>query len=148
MRGRALAFSATAEVCPRKISHLPRNGAQKDTFEAAGALLKSRVCSSRAESAVHEEQNAKRYYVSGMVQGVGYRYFVERAAKHLKLAGYVRNLRDGRVEAYAIGPAESLSTLRQTLERGPKGASVTGVTEEDATIELNHADAFSIEYDT
>src|ERR1700684_2584724 len=102
MRGRALAFSATAEVCPRKISHLPRNGAQKDTFEAAGALLKSRVCSSRAESAVHEEQNAKRYYVSGMVQGVGYRYFVERAARHLKVTGYVKNPGDGRGEAYAI----------------------------------------------
>ncbi len=96
---------------------------------------------------MHEEHNAKRYYVSGMVQGVGYRYFVERAAKYLKLAGYVRNLRDGRVEAYAIGPAESLTALRQTLERGPKGASVAGVTEEDATIELKFANAFSIEYD-
>jgi acylphosphatase len=96
---------------------------------------------------VHEEQNAKRYYVSGMVQGVGYRYFVERAAKHLELAGYVRNLRDGRVEAYAIGPAAALTVLRQTLERGPKGSSVTGVTEEDATIEQQYADAFAIEYD-
>ena len=56
-------------------------------------------------------------------------------------------VRDGRVEAYAIGPAESLTALRQTLERGPKGASVTGVTEEDATIEPNYAAAFSIEYD-
>ena len=147
MRGQALAFSATATECQQKISHLLRNQIQKEKLAAVAALLKSRVCSSRAESAVHEEQNAKRYYVSGMVQGVGYRYFVERAAKHLKLAGYVRNLRDGRVETYAIGPPESLSTLRQTLERGPKGASVTSVTEEDATIELKYADAFSIEYD-
>ena len=111
------------------------------------SLLESVVCSSWSQSVVHEEHNAKRYYVSGMVQGVGYRYFVERAAKYLKLAGYVRNLRDGRVEAYAIGPAESLTALRQTLERGPKGASVAGVTEEDATIELKFANAFSIEYD-
>jgi acylphosphatase len=96
---------------------------------------------------VHEEQNAKRYYVSGMVQGVGYRYFVERAARHLQLTGYVRNLRDGRVETYAIGPAAALTALRQTLERGPKGASVTGVIEEDATIERNYVDAFTIEYD-
>ncbi len=124
-----------------------RNQIQKEKLAPAEALLKSRVCSSWAGSVVHEEQNAKRYYVSGMVQGVGYRYFVERAAKYLKLAGYVRNLRDGRVEAYAIGPAESLTALRQTLERGPKGASVTDVTEEDATIEMNYADAFSIEYD-
>jgi acylphosphatase len=92
---------------------------------------------------VHEEQIAKRYYVSGMVQGVGYRYFVERAAKHLKVGGYVRNLGD----VYAIGPAASLATLRRTLERGPSGASVTGVAEEDAAIERTFADRFSIEYD-
>lgn len=96
---------------------------------------------------MHEEQNAKRYYVSGMVQGVGYRYFVERAAKHLKLTGYVRNLRDGRVEAYAIGSVPALTALRQSLERGPKGASVSGVTDEEAAIEQQYADAFTIEYD-
>ena len=96
---------------------------------------------------MHEEQIAKRYYVSGMVQGVGYRYFVERAAKHLKVAGYVRNLGDGRVEVYAIGRPTSLASLRRTLERGPSGASVTGVTEEDAAIDRTFADRFSIEYD-
>ena len=96
---------------------------------------------------MHEEQIAKRYYVSGMVQGVGYRYFVERAAKHLKVAGYVRNLGDGRVEVYAIGPAASLASLRRTLEQGPRGASVTGVAEGDAAIDPTFADRFSIEYD-
>lgn len=96
---------------------------------------------------VHEETNAKRYYVSGTVQGVGYRYFAERAAKYLKVMGYVRNLSDGRVEVYAIATAESLSSLRQTLERGPSGASVAGVTEEEAAIEMEFADGFSIEFD-
>ncbi len=96
---------------------------------------------------MHEEKIAKRYYVSGMVQGVGYRYFVERAAKHLKVAGYVRNLGDGRVEVYAIGPPASLASLQRTLEQGPSGASVTGVAEEDAAIERTFADRFSIEYD-
>jgi acylphosphatase len=147
MRGRDFAFSATAVKRQRKISHLLRNRPQKEKLAAVEPLLKSRVCSSQAESVVHEEQNAKRYYVSGMVQGVGYRYFVERAAKHLHLAGYVRNLRDGRVEAYAIGPVAALTALRQTLERGPKGSSVTGVTEEDATIDQQYANAFAIEYD-
>jgi acylphosphatase len=147
MRGKAFAFCATATACQRKISHLLRNRIQKDRVAAPAALLKSRVCSSWAESVVHEEQIAKRYYVSGMVQGVGYRYFVERAAKHLKVAGYVRNLGDGRVEVYAIGPAASLASLRRTLERGPSGASVTGVAEEDAAIERTFADRFSIEYD-
>ena len=96
---------------------------------------------------MHEEQVAKRYYVSGMVQGVGYRYFAERAAKYLKVGGYVRNLSDGRVEAYATGPAASLAALRQTLERGPNGALVTSVVEEDAAIEPKYAHHFSIEYD-
>jgi len=96
---------------------------------------------------VHEEPNAKRYYVSGMVQGVGYRYFAERAARHLKVMGYVRNLRDGRVEVYAIAPAELLAALRRDLERGPHGATVTSVTEEEAVVESRFADEFSIEYD-
>jgi|ERR1700733_2180733 len=147
MRSPVPGFIATRTECQRKISHLLRNGTQKEGLRAAAALLKSRVCSSRAESVVHEEQNAKRYYVSGMVQGVGYRYFVERAARHLKVAGYVRNLRDGRVEAYAIGPMASLAALRQALERGPDGASVAGVVEHDAAIEPKFADKFSIEYD-
>jgi acylphosphatase len=147
MRGKAFAFCAAVTECQRKISQLLRNRIQKDRVAAAAALLKSRVCSSWAESVVHEEQIAKRYYVSGMVQGVGYRYFVERAARHLKVAGYVRNLGDGRVEVYAIGPAASLASLRRTLEQGPSGASVTGVTEEDAAIEQAFADNFSIEYD-
>lgn len=96
---------------------------------------------------MQDETKAKRFYVSGVVQGVGFRYFVERAARHLKLAGYVRNLRDGRVEAYAIGSVESLSSLRVSLERGPMGASVSAVLEESAEIEMAFSERFSIEYD-
>ena len=96
---------------------------------------------------MQEDTNAKRFYVSGIVQGVGFRYFVERAARHLNLAGYVRNLRDGRVEAYAIGSSESLLSLRVSLERGPMGSSVSGVLEEPAEIEVQFTESFSIEYD-
>jgi acylphosphatase len=96
---------------------------------------------------VHKNNNAKRYYVSGTVQGVGYRYFAERAAAQFGIRGYVRNLRDGRVEVYAIGPADSLASLRERLERGPIGASVEEVTEEDAPIEPRFHMGFSIEYD-
>jgi acylphosphatase len=96
---------------------------------------------------VHERKNAKRYYVSGSVQGVGYRYFAERAAVQFGIAGYVRNLRDGRVEVYAIGPPDSLASLRQRLERGPIGASVEKVIEEDAPIDPQFEHAFSVEYD-
>jgi acylphosphatase len=120
---------------------------QKERLSRDGALLKSRVCSLRTESVVRDEMNAKRYFVSGLVQGVGYRYFAERAARHANVTGYTRNLRDGRVEVYAIGTAVSLAALRGDLERGPRGASVTSVAEEEATIDANYADEFSIEYD-
>jgi acylphosphatase len=96
---------------------------------------------------VNEKEKAKRYYASGTVQGVGYRYFAERVARTLKIAGFARNLRDGRVEVYAIGPADSLAALRRELERGPAAASVTSVTEEDAAHDPKFADSFSIEYD-
>lgn len=101
-----------------------------------------------AKPAVHEERKARRYYVSGAVQGVGYRYFAERAAAQFGITGYVRNLRDGRVEIYAIGPADSLASLRQRLERGPVGASVEKVTEEDAPLDPQFERDFSIEYDS
>jgi acylphosphatase len=96
---------------------------------------------------VQEKKTAKRYYVSGMVQGVGYRFFAERAAGQLGLAGYAKNLRDGRVEVYAVGPAALLAALRVELEKGPGAASVDGVTEEEAAVEPKFARGFSIEFD-
>ena len=82
-----------------------------------------------------------------MVQGVGYRYFAQRAAQRLGLAGYVRNLADGRVEVYAIGDAEAIGKLRAELERGPRAAQVSGVAEEQAARDSEYARGFSVEYD-
>ncbi|HXJ16141.1 MAG TPA: acylphosphatase [Candidatus Polarisedimenticolia bacterium] len=96
---------------------------------------------------MHERQAAKRYFVRGMVQGVGYRFFAERVAGRLGVAGYAKNLRDGRVEVYGVGPAASLEALRAELERGPSAAIVDGVTEEDAAIDPKFARGFSIEFD-
>ena len=94
---------------------------------------------------MQETQIARRYFVSGMVQGVGFRYFARQAALRLGLAGYVKNLRDGRVEVYAIGPATRLAELRTELEHGPRGASVSGMLEEGAAIDSNFAARFSVE---
>lgn len=88
---------------------------------------------------------AARYFVSGMVQGVGYRFFAKRAAIRLDLKGFVKNLSDGRVEVYAIGGAEALATLKTELCRGPRGAGVTNVTEENAPVDLGFAEGFLIE---
>jgi len=97
---------------------------------------------------VPDEIQAKRFYVSGIVQGVGFRFFAQRVASRLGIAGYVKNLRDGRVEVYAIGANEQLRALRKELERGPRGAIVDGVAEEDAMVMPRHADRFSVEFDT
>jgi len=78
---------------------------------------------------------------------VGYRFFVQRAAARLGLAGYAKNLRDGRVEIYAVGTDKSLGELRRELQRGPSGSSVSGVAAQDAEIEPHFADNFSIEYE-
>jgi acylphosphatase len=63
-----------------------------------------------------------------MVQGVGYRYSLQREAGKLGLTGWVRNRIDGSVEVMAQGPAEALDSLATWARRGPAGASVTGVT--------------------
>jgi len=110
-------------------------------------LVRSDVCGPRAEANVRDEFSSRRYYVSGTVQGVGFRYFVHRVARELRLNGFVRNLRDGRVEVYAIAPVESLGALRRQLERGPSGSCVSGVTEHEAPIEAQYSQTFSIEDD-
>jgi acylphosphatase len=96
---------------------------------------------------VTETKQAKRFLVSGFVQGVGFRYFAQRVADKLQLHGYVRNLRDGRVEAYAIGTPGQLADFRDKLQRGPMAASVANVTEEDEPIHPQYEDGFAITYD-
>jgi len=91
---------------------------------------------------------AKLFYVSGTVQGVGYRFFTQRVSQRLGVAGYVKNLRDGRVEVYAVGSAPQLSALRRELERGPQGASVSEVFDEEAAVEQKYSSQFSIERDS
>ena len=78
---------------------------------------------------------------------MGYRYFAQRAASRLGVNGYTKNLRDGRVEVYAIAPAATLAKLRDELERGPDAATVSGVVESDATFDAKYEKNFSIEYD-
>ncbi len=68
-----------------------------------------------------------KFLVSGMVQGVGFRWFVARHARALGLAGYARNLPDGRVEVLVSGPEESLPALEQLLRAGPANAQVERV---------------------
>ncbi len=75
----------------------------------------------------------RKYLVSGRVQGVGYRNFALRAARDLQLAGWVRNLPDGRVEALAAGPLSRLNRFVSELRIGPPRAEVTKVDVADVT---------------
>ncbi len=80
-------------------------------------------------------QIARKWFVRGRVQGVGFRYFAQRAATELGLSGYSRNLDDGRVEVYAAGDADSIAALAGLLHRGPRWADVRGVEEVEAAVE-------------
>jgi acylphosphatase len=81
-----------------------------------------------------DSKSAKRWLISGRVQGVGFRYFAQRAATELNLTGYVRNLEDGSVEVYAAGPAGQLARFAALLQRGPRGALVRAAEEQPAEV--------------
>lgn len=81
-----------------------------------------------------EKAIARRYVISGRVQGVGFRFFAEEHAQRLALHGYVKNLRDGRVEVYAIGDEPRLEGLKQLLTQGPRSARVTNIEEFDEPV--------------
>ena len=70
---------------------------------------------------------AKRYLVSGRVQGVGFRFFMQDVAFQEGLTGFARNLPDGRVEAVVEGDVEALSRFEMAIHRGPRGARVDSV---------------------
>jgi len=65
----------------------------------------------------------------------------------LGLAGYTKNLRDGRVEVYAIGDEKVLAEFLRQLERGPASAAVSGVSASEAAVDEQYEAGFSIEYD-
>ena len=68
-----------------------------------------------------------RVRVAGRVQGVGYRYWTERVAGELELSGWVRNRRDGSVEAVFSGPPDDVAEMIERCRDGPPSARVTSV---------------------
>ena len=81
------------------------------------------------ESRLPTDVKCRRYVVRGRVQGVGFRFFVEREAHMLGIAGWVRNNPDGTVEVLAMGTREQLMGLRDRLSDGPRAARVDDVDE-------------------
>ena len=87
---------------------------------------------------------ARRFVISGRVQGVGFRFFAEDQARAENIAGYVRNLPDGRVEALAEGEAESVERFERALHRGPRSAIIERV--ESETVPTADRHGFSLRF--
>jgi len=86
------------------------------------------------------------FRIQGRVQGVGFRWFVQREAAELDLRGWVRNTEDGDVEVVAAGSAGDLDELRLSLRRGPRGSRVDRVVEHPlAESEATDLSTFRIE---
>ncbi len=73
----------------------------------------------------------KHLIITGRVQGVGFRYYVEYKARQFKINGWVRNRHDGSVEAMIQGAAEDIEAMIVRLHRGPPKAAVSDITVKD-----------------
>lgn len=78
---------------------------------------------------------ARRFIISGFVQGVGFRFFAQRSAARHQIRGYVKNLEDGRVEAYAEGSAKAVEDFKHDLTAGPTYSRVDHL--EETVLEPN-----------
>ncbi len=87
---------------------------------------------------------AVRLYVSGRVQGVGFRWFVLKRARELDVAGWVRNLPDGRVEVVAKGSRDDVDTLTVAVAAGPRLARVDNVEKCDIPVETITYNLFEV----
>ena len=72
---------------------------------------------------------ARKFIISGIVQGVGYRFFAQRAAARHQVTGYVKNLEDGRVEAFVEAPEKSVEAFKHDLNAGPSFSNVEHIEE-------------------
>jgi acylphosphatase len=91
------------------------------------------------------QPGARRVFLTGKVQGVGFRAFTQEQAELLGVTGYVRNLTDGRVEALAEGRRAVLAELMRRLEAGPSAAEVRSMETEDLPSSEQY-ETFTIHY--
>ena len=75
------------------------------------------------------DKTARKFLIRGDVQGVGYRFFAQRAAARHQVVGYVRNLPDGSVESLVEGSAQSVEAFKHELATGPRFSVVAQVEE-------------------
>ena len=85
---------------------------------------------------------SRRFVISGRVQGVGFRYFVQSVAVRESVRGWVRNLEDGRVETAAAGEADAVERFERAIRQGPPAARVDRV-DVDETFPISTRDTIS-----
>jgi len=81
-----------------------------------------------------EQQTARRFVVSGRVQGIGYRAFAQHAARRIGVTGWARNLADGNVEVHANGTESQLDDFEARLRQGPRWGEVRSVAVAEAAV--------------
>jgi acylphosphatase len=90
----------------------------------------------------------KHVIIRGRVQGVGFRAWTEYTALERGLQGWVRNRRDGAVEALFVGPADAVAAMIAECHHGPRGSRVDAVDQHDGSAEVlalvRHGDLFSV----
>ncbi len=86
-----------------------------------------------------------RVFISGRVQGVGFRHFTRVNARELEIYGWVKNLPDGRVEAVFQGSEQSVETMLERCRRGPRSARVSEMTVEEERTDPSMT-SFSVRY--
>lgn len=89
-----------------------------------------------------KQLSGRRHWISGRVQGVGFRNFAQQVANELGVSGWARDLDDGRVEVQANGTLRQLDEFEARLRQGPRFADVRGFESSEATVE--HSSGFSI----
>src|SRR5262245_42502919 len=107
------------------------------------AHVDARGWARRSTRSCSQMRIARRYVISGRVQGVGFRFFTEAAAAREGLHGWVLNLADGRVEITAEGEAEAIARFERKIAHGPPGARVSDF-QIDELIPSRLATGFSI----
>jgi len=89
-------------------------------------------------------RTCRRFVISGRVQGVGFRYFVQSVAVRESLSGWVRNLDDGRVETAAAGDTDAMERFERAIRQGPSSARVEHVVVDDTFPMSEHTSGFHI----
>ena len=87
----------------------------------------------------------KHLKIEGLVQGVGFRYFMQRRARGLGITGWVRNRADGSVEAVVQGSADAVAAMIAQAKQGPRTARVTNVKVSDAAGQFSDFDTLPTE---